>query len=653
LDDIILECLEKDIDERCQSAKELAKDLRKIKKTTGNRKSKVYKVDTNTFTTQPDQTPVSQSSGSFSVEVLNHRFDLTKLFRFKYLPWLLVSVLSVVIIYFVFGNRSTSKDTFIKFEQLTEQSGQELYPDISPDGNYITYTKLVGSFQHIFLQRIGGGNAIDLTKDSGFNNYQSSFSPDGEMIAFRSDRDGGGIFLMGSTGESVRRLTNFGFNPVWSPDGNKVLFATESVEHPYSRGTTSQLWTADVRTGDSRKIYDGDAVQPSWSPNGKWIAYWGLPKGTGKRDLWMISASGSNPVKITDDDFINWSPTWSPDGQFIYFSSNRGGSMNLWRVKIDDNSGKILSESEPVITPAFYSAMARMSRDGKKMIYVSSETRDNIYKVNFDPVDEKVTGLLAPVTQGSKQYLYPDVSPDGKWIAVSSAGQQEDIYIIRTDGSDLLKLTNDVFKDRNPQWAPDGKSIIFYSDRTGKYEIWRINTDGSNLKQLTHSPELITQARWFPDGRSIVSVYSYDNAIFSSDSADVNQFKYLPKLNEKGMMFAVHSVSPDGNYIAGNRMEQTTGKYVGIILYSLITKSYTKLSDTGQGPKWFLDSKRILYADDSHFYVLDITTGARRLIFNSPELLPEWSYFAFSPDNKSIYIVKEEKESDIWMGYLN
>jgi Tol biopolymer transport system component len=367
----------------------------------------------------------------------------------------------------------------------------------------------------------------------------------------------------------------------------------------------------------------------------------------------MISASGSNPVKITDDDFINWSPTWSPDGQFIYFSSNRGGSMNLWRVKIDDNSGKILSESEPVITPAFYSAMARMSRDGKKMIYVSSETRDNIYKVNFDPVDEKVTGLLAPVTQGSKQYLYPDVSPDGKWIAVSSAGQQEDIYIIRTDGSDLLKLTNDVFKDRNPQWAPDGKSIIFYSDRTGKYEIWRINTDGSNLKQLTNSPELITQARWFPDGRSIVSVYSYDNAIFSSDSADVNQFKYLPKLNEKGMMFAVHSVSPDGNYIAGNRMEQTTGKYVGIILYSLITKSYTKLSDTGQGPKWFLDSKRILYADDSHFYVLDITTGARRLIFNSPELLPEWSYFAFSPDNKSIYIVKEEKESDIWMGYLN
>jgi Tol biopolymer transport system component len=328
--------------------------------------------------------------------------------------------------------------------------------------------------------------------------------------------------------------------------------------------------------------------------------------------------------------------------------------MNLWRVKVDDNSGEILSGLEPVITPAFFSAMSRMSRDGKKIIYVSGETRDNIYKVNFDPVTEKVTNLPVPVTQGSKQYLYPDVSPDGKWIAVSSAGQQEDIYIIRTDGSELLKLTNDVFKDRNPQWAPDGKSIIFYSDRTGKYEIWRINTDGSNLKQLTHAPELITQARWFPDGKSIASVYSRsDNVIYKSDSTDVNQFKYLPEMNEKGMMFAVHSVSPDGNYIAGNRMEQTTGKYVGIIIYSLITKSYTKLSDTGQGPKWFLDNRRILYTDKSQLYVIDITTGDRRLVYNFPQLLPEWSYFAFSPGNKSIYLIKEEKESDIWMGYLN
>jgi Tol biopolymer transport system component/predicted Ser/Thr protein kinase len=654
LDAVILECLEKDKDERCQSAKELAKDLRKIKKSTGHRKSRTYNVDSAAIKTKTGQPQISKSSGSFSIEVLNRKFDLTKIFRLKYLPWIISIVLLGLVIYLWSGRRTYPTNTFEKFEQITEQSGQELYPDISPDGNYIIYTKSVGEFQHIFLQRIGGGNAIDLTKDTKVDNYQPSFSPNGELIAFRSERDGGGIFLMGSTGESVRRLTDFGYNPAWSPDGKKVLFATESVEHPYSRGTTSQLWTADVEGGETQKIYDGDAVQPRWSPNGKWIAYWGLPRGTGQRVIWIISASGGNPVMITKDNYINWSPTWSADGKYLYFSSSRGGSMNLWKVKINEGSGEILSGLEPVITPSLFCAMARISRDGKKIIYVSAETRANIYKVNFDPNGEKVTDLPVPVTQGSKQYHFPDISPDNKWIAVSSAGQQEDIYIMRTDGSGILKLTNDIFKDRNPQWSPDGKSLIFFSDRTGKYEIWKINTDGSNLRQLTNTNDVTSHPIWFPDGRMIASVYSVSkNVLLSPDSAEVNKFKYLPDLNEDGMLFQVYSISPDGNFIAGNRRELISGNYVGIIVYSMTKQNYTKLSDSGLGPNWFTDNKRILYEDNSRFYVMNRSTGSRHPVYNSPQILPSWEFYACSPDNKSIYFIKEEKESDIWMGYLH
>ena len=116
-------------------------------------------------------------------------------------------ILLAFIIYSQFGESPTEASTFTKFEQLTEQSGEELFPDISPDGNYITYTKTVDEVQHIFLQRIGGGNAI----------------------VFRSERDGGGLFVMGSTGESIRRLTNFGYNPSWSPDSKKIIFAREIV----------------------------------------------------------------------------------------------------------------------------------------------------------------------------------------------------------------------------------------------------------------------------------------------------------------------------------------------------------------------------------------------------------------------------------------
>ena len=84
------------------------------------------------------------------------------------------------------------------------------------------------------------------------------------------------------------------------------------------------------------------------------------------------------------------------------------------------------------------------------------------------------------------------------------------------------------------------------------------------------------------------------------------------------------------------------------------TKTYKKLTDTGVGPNWFSDNERLLFLDNGKLYTINIDTGVRRLIKDFPENLPkDWSYFTFSPDNKSIYYVKQEKESDIWMGFLN
>jgi eukaryotic-like serine/threonine-protein kinase len=652
LDYIILECLEKDKDDRCQSAKELAKDLKKVKKSTGNRKSRVYNVNTYGIKTATTQSQISKSSGAFSVEVFNHRFDLGKLFRLKYLPWALLALTLVFVIYSQIYNSKPGINTFNKFERLTEQSGEELYPDISPDGNYITYTKSVDGFQHIFLQRIGGGNAIDLTNDSKFDNYQSSFSPNGEEIVFRSERDGGGIFLMGSTGESVKRLTNFGYNPAWSPDGTKIIFATESVEHPYTRGTISQLWTAQIKTGETKKIFNGDAVQPSWSPNGNLIAYWGLPKGSGRRVIQIIQASGGDPIELTNDNYINWSPTWSADGKYLYFSSSRGGSMNLWRVKIDEGSGKTLSSFEPVTTPSAYCAMAKMSHDNKKMIFVSSDIRDNINMLNFDPSTEKVNGGPIAVTKGSKQFGYPDVSPDNKWLSVSSLRQQEGIYIMRSDGSDISKLTNDLFKDRGPQWSPDGRSLIFYSDRSGKYETWNIDIDGSNLRQLTNSVGQVSNPIWFPDGKSIVTWINDREVIFYLGSTPVNKFTNLSDLNEKGFVFYANSVSPNGNYIAGNRENDNNGNNEGMLVYSMIRKNYKIISGSGTNPLWLKDNKSILYLDNNKFYVINSETGVIHFVYDPKTFFPTFNCTALSPDNKSIYYVKEEKESDIWMGFL-
>jgi serine/threonine protein kinase len=103
--------------------------------------------------------------------------------------------------------------------QVTSKAGQELFPSLSPDGQFIIYASNASGNWDIIFQRVGGETALNLTQNSAVDDVQPSFSPDGKQIAFRSEREGGGIFLMGATGESVRRLTDFGFNPAWSPDG--------------------------------------------------------------------------------------------------------------------------------------------------------------------------------------------------------------------------------------------------------------------------------------------------------------------------------------------------------------------------------------------------------------------------------------------------
>src|SRR5439155_25070057 len=90
------------------------------------------------------------------------------------------------------------------FTRLTDQPGPELYPSLSPDGKSFVYQGRAAGKWDIYLQRVGGRNPVNLTKDSTDDNTQPAFSPDGERIAFRSEREGGGIFVMGATGENAK-----------------------------------------------------------------------------------------------------------------------------------------------------------------------------------------------------------------------------------------------------------------------------------------------------------------------------------------------------------------------------------------------------------------------------------------------------------------
>jgi eukaryotic-like serine/threonine-protein kinase len=535
------------------------------------------------------------------------------------------------------------------FLQLTFQDGEEIFPSLSPDGKQLLYASRAEGNSEIYLQRVGGAQALNLTKDAA-DDTQPAFSPNGDLIVLRSERNGGGLFVMGGTGESIRRLTDFGFNPAWSPDGKEVVFCAESIEIPGKRfNVNSPLWAVNVTTNEKRLVVRGDAAQPNWSPHGQRIAYWSLRKG-GQRDLMTVAATGGEPSLITDDAAVDWNPVWSPDGRYLYFLSDRSGVMNLWRVPMDEASGKTTGVPEAVITPAQYVRHISFSRDGKRLAYAQTVARDNLQRVGFDPARGQVVGAPTGVTQGSRPAVYPDLSPDGEWLAFSTMGaRQEDIFVIRKDGAEQRQLTDDAHRDRHPRWSPDGKQVVFFSTRSGKYEVWRVNADGSEITQLTDVPAgIVLYPLWSPDGTRLAYTLQQQGAFTLATGKPMKGQtpQPLPKLAEPGRWFWACAWSPDGKRLAGWQQHTETA-LSGIVLYSFDKQSYEQITEFGVEPVWLNDNRRLLFNHQGKLWLLDSATKEQReLLALAPHQI---GASVLAKDNRTLYFVLTTTESDIWL----
>ncbi|MEK6279919.1 MAG: protein kinase [Acidobacteriota bacterium] len=559
------------------------------------------------------------------------------------------------------SKEQTGSPVNASFTQLTYESGPEFFSSLSPDGKSLLYAGRAAGNWDIYLQGVGGRNPTNLTRDSQADDTQAAFSPDGERIVFRSEREGGGIYLMRATGQSVIRVSNFGYSPSWSPDGERILVGTEKIPQPSTRPTKSQLWTINTRTNERRLITEGDALQPNCSPHGHRIAFWSRPSRTGQRDsIWTIPADGGDAVAVTDGTTTDSNPVWSPDGKLLYFSSNRGGSVNIWRVAIDEKSGAISGNAEPVTTIGAATSALQLSvaRDGRQLAYIAQEEIRNLRKVSFDPSSGKVTSAPISITKGSMQLWFPDASPDGEWLTSYSMGNQRHIFIMRTDGSELRDLTDDSFSHFWPRWSPDGRRIAFSSRRSGNYEIWAINRDGSGLQQLTsgHASPGAHYSPWSPDGSRIaysIHVPRNECILFEPGKAwNEQKLDYLPALGDPSLSFEGWSWSRDGKKLAGIR-HLPSGAHSGIGVYDLELRNYDWLTDFGDWPLWLNDNRHLLFVSQGRILLFDTATRKYQPVLTVTDQDVDIGSPVLSPDNRTIYFTYVAAEADIWLMTLN
>ncbi len=539
------------------------------------------------------------------------------------------------------------------FTQLTDATGEEASPSLSPDGQSFTYASNARGTWDIYVQRVGGRNAQLVAGDSTIDEITPRFSPDGARIAYAHGR--GGLFVMGATGESPRRLTTFGTDPSWSPDGRQIVFSTSHVANPYSVSEAGGLWIVSVDGGEPTRIVDDDrAFMPSWSPDGERIAFWMMPDG--QRELATVPVAGGAPVLVTRDVAVDWAPVWAADGRSLYFASDRGGTVGLWRMGVDPTSGEPRGAPE-LIASGVDGAMdqPQLSRDGRTIIFRSKLESVNPAMIAFDPEEERI-GAVTLLQQRTGILTPSDVSPDGEWLALYNApDRQQDVWLMRTNGRDLTRVTDDVGRDWLPRFTPDGEALTFYSNQDGPYEAYLVRRDGSGRMALTaFGGQGVYATSFTPDGERFVVVRR--DSVFPVIAQAPwplrpGQGQTLRDLAMGDGLFGTVDMSPDGRWLWGV-VVRPDGTMRGLALYELATGRRRLLTDDArQEIGWLPDMQRIVhFTGDGALVLQDIESSRRRVLAQSLPYAPDqYGSIVASPDGRALYYGARQVESNIWM----
>ena len=445
-----------------------------------------------------------------------------------------------------------------------------------------------------------------------FDEAQPALSPDGSTLVFVSTRNHGGrfgiflgarpiefylygqnadLFVMPALGGTVRKLADFAYDPSWPPDGRSIVFRS-------IRDGTWRLWTVSLEAGVIAPIegVEARAIGPAWSPDGRWIAYVGSTNAATGWDLYVIPRGGGEPTQITHDRAtIALRPAWSPDGGSIIFPTNRGGGpLNLWRVP-------------------------------------------------FRADDPSAAGPPERVTTGIGEDVSPSLSAVRQRLAYATVHTTPDLWMVAVEDGTLTQLTSETSAEDYPRISPDGRKLMFYSDRSGREEVWTQDLETGELTQLSRGGG--SQNAWSPDGTQVAFGMPGGGLQILDLTADTRH-TIVPEI-----LAAYPAFSPDGTRVAF----QGWTSDAGYRLYSAaIDGAGTTLIPTPEGSpgnaSWAPDGNAIYYQlDDSlsrrNIWMVDLESGESHQVTSGnvddahPAVTRDGELLLFLRNHQEIYVM--------------
>jgi tricorn protease len=496
-------------------------------------------------------------------------------------------------------------------------------PDISPDGKTVVFSYL----GDIWSVETIGGVARQLTTHVAHELYPV-FSPDGGKIAFSSNRHGSyDIFVMSARGGPATRLTFDSAQDLvngWSPDGKLILFSsTRSTAFPPS----FELYTVPATGGRVRKVSAFEGKEGVFSPRGDQIAYVRGPgtwyrkgyRGSSNDDIWIASADGTNNRQLTDFNGQDNSPMWAPDGKTLYYVSERWGTpANIVR---HDAAGK----TRPSLV-TFHKddsvRQARVSANGEWIVYecgadlwvVSTHEGQRPRKLAIEVnADDKVnTEKTFTFSQGITEFV---PSPDEQHIAFVVHGE---IFLMPRTGGKATRLTDSPAYDHGIAWAPNGKQIVFLSDRYGHEDFFALESDPPDqkisasqrfrVKRLTDSADAKGGALFSPDGKRIAFLRAGKLWTMNPDGTD-------QKIIVNDTLVFDYDWSPDGEYFTFAREDGSLGSEIYVVKSSGgKATNVTRYATFNGDVSWSANGMKLAFISNrrqsTRMYVLDLQKPA-------------------------------------------
>ncbi len=396
---------------------------------------------------------------------------------------------------------------------------------------------------------------IENLTDHSAGDFNPAFSPDRELIAFSSSRDeldASEIYLMKSDGTEVRRLTDsdgWDGSPVWSQDGSQIYFYSQRDGRP-------RIYCMKSDGSDERPVTANGyaAVSPTISPKGR-LAYTASHAGR-----WRIESAKSDgsDVRIespSTGDF--WAPAFHPRTNKLFF---HGTASAAEMVQFDSGTpGRFLAnDQQRVSLPDRELAVVGIRGYFPATCKVSDEiaSDEGFHRIVISGRDG--TNMRTVFQRDGQRSWRPTWSKDGTWLACSvgrtfSGAQSDvDIWKFKPDGSEAMNLTKEsVANNGFPDFSPNGQQLVFRSGRDGNHEIYVMDSDGANVIRLTNNSATDTMPAFDPDGKRIAftSNRTGDYEIYIVDVTESGEPGKLRRVTNSEGRDTHPKFSPDGKWL--------------------------------------------------------------------------------------------------------